>query len=70
MVSKVSNVILRGSIDVTWATLHAVNSIELIDADEFTLHVKIFNGWPSHEAGLLEGAFWRPVKSALKIKIV
>ena len=64
MVSKVSNVILRGSIDVTWATLHAVNNIEPIDADEFTLHDKIFNGCPSHEAGLLEGAFWRPVKSA------
>ncbi len=65
MVSKVSNEILRGSIDVTWATLHAVNSIELIDADEFTLHDKISNGWPSHTAGLLEVTFWRPVKSAI-----
>ncbi len=50
--------------DVTWAALQAVNNMLLLDAEELALHDEISNGWPSHEAGELDGAVWRLVKSA------
>ena len=55
---------LRGVIEVTCAALHAVNSMLEVEADEFTLHDETSKFWPTQEAGVLEGAVWRPDKSA------
>ena len=55
---------LRGVIDVTWAELHAVNTKVEIDFDAFKLQEDTSKSWPTHGAEELEGAAWRPLKSA------
>lgn len=66
IVSKVSYVILRGEMDVTLAALHVVKSIELRDADAFTLeHEVVSSDWARGQVVEVTGVVdWRPLRSA------